>query len=91
MRRLESRLRQQRREEQRPRPVWIYHDPEVCSAREAVHAAIDSGNVPAHAALVVLPSGSQSIEEWGRWARVEYEERQKQQKQHKQREEPTEP
>lgn len=78
MKRLEARLRQQRRDDVRPTPVWIWYGRGMTPA-EALAAAIASGKVPAKAAIVLLPQNAVSHEQWTIDAQAEHDVREKRQ------------
>ena len=63
MKRLKTRLLDQRRDETQPAPVYITFGRGVTS-REALAAAIEAGMVPAKAWIVLLPQQAASHEEW---------------------------
>jgi hypothetical protein len=81
--RLKNRLRQQRREEGRPVPVYITYDSFTTTRDEALEAAYQTGKIPANAAIVLLPEQCKNEEEWNRVV-AEYEERKRQQQQQQQ-------
>jgi len=81
--RLKNRLRQQRREQGRPVPVFIFYDSFVTTPDEALGAAYESGKIPANAAIVLLPERCRNEEEWNLVV-AEYEERARQQQQRQQ-------
>lgn len=78
MKRLRTRLQDQRRDDVRPTPVWIWYDGRGMTSTEALAAAIASGQVPARAAIVLLPQDATSHEQWTRDAQAEYVARERQ-------------
>lgn len=78
MKRLEARLRQQRRDDARPTPTWVWYGCGMTPA-EALATAIASGKVPAKAAIVLLPQDATSHEQWMIDAQAERNDRERQQ------------
>jgi hypothetical protein len=66
MRRLKTRLRDQRREEAQPVVVLIEYDGLSMTAEQAEKAAWRSGHIPANASLLVVPR-KLTHDEWDRW------------------------
>lgn len=77
MRARERRLRQQPQADKLPVPVWIEFDTSTVTADQAIKAAIESGQVPAHAWLVVLPAPIQSRDVWSQQCKAELVAREK--------------
>ena len=84
IRRLETRLRQQRREDKRPPPVWIWYGRGI-TPDQAFKAACEANRVPPGSWVVLLPESAHSHEEWMVDVQAEYamrEERNRQADEH---------
>jgi hypothetical protein len=78
MRAFDARLRRQRREDERPVPVWIEYNSLVVTQDDAIEAALRSGHVPLNAVLVVLPLPIEDRETWQRVCQAEHAAREEQ-------------
>lgn len=72
MRSLKTRLRDQRRDQEKPIPVWIFYDAITMTPDQAIEAAERAGKIPLNAVLILLPEKIEDHEAWGRHARTEY-------------------
>lgn len=82
MKRFDARLRQQRREDEKPTPVWIQFDHTRMTPAQAIAAAIRSGKVPANATFVIFPQPIPDRETWSKQCRQEQQARERSQRQH---------
>lgn len=74
--RLKTRLRDQRRDQEKPVPVFIFYDALVMTSDQAIEAADRAGKIPLNAVLVILPEQIKDHATWERHAQAEYAERQ---------------
>lgn len=77
MRRLNTRLQDQRRNDARPVPVYITYDALVMTSAQAIEAADRAGKIPLNAVLVLLPEQIKDHETWERHAQADYAERER--------------
>jgi len=84
MKRLETRLRERRREEARPTPVYVFYDSVTMTRDDAVEAAYRSGLIPPNAVLFIAPEPIPDHEAWSRLCQAEYAAREQQRREQQQ-------
>lgn len=78
MKRLKTRLQDQRRDQEKPVPVFITYDSLTMTSDQAIEAADRAGKIPLNAVLAIFPEQIKDLKTWERHAQAEYVERERQ-------------